>query len=171
MCEGFTMQSISKTRVSQPTAQQIICSVFGTQAGIRSFWELTEGYFNAAYAIELDDGRRCVLKVAPPDSIRVLRYEQQIMSAEVAVMQLVRQSTTMPVPAIYAFDTSRRILGSPFFLMEFVPGVPLHTLRTTLSPTEQQTIDRAVGAYLREMNDISGPSFGYAAPSAPRYRS
>jgi aminoglycoside phosphotransferase (APT) family kinase protein len=165
------MQSISKTTVSRSAAQQIICSVFGAQARIRSFSELTEGYFNAAYAIALDGGRRCVLKVAPPDTIRVLRYEQQIMSAEVAVMQLVRQSTTMPVPAIYAFDTSRRILDSAFFLMEFVPGVPLHTLRNTLSPTEQQTIDRAIGAYLREMNDISGPSFGYAAPSAPRYSS
>ena len=163
------MQSISKTTVSQSTAQQIICGVFGAQTRIRSFWELTEGYFNAAFAIELDDGRRCVLKVAPPDSIRVLRYEQQIMSAEVVVMQLVRQSTTMPVPAIYAFDASRRILGSPFFLMQFVPGVPLHKLRNTLSPAEQQTIDRTVGVYLRQMNDISGPSFGYAAPSAPRY--
>jgi aminoglycoside phosphotransferase (APT) family kinase protein len=165
------MQSISKTRVSQSTAQQIIGSVFGAQAGIRSFWELTEGYFNAVYAIALDDGRTCVLKAAPPDTIRVLRYEQQIMSAEVSIMQLVQQSTTMPVPAIYAVDASRRILGSPFFLMEFVPGIPLHKLRNMLSPAEQQSIDRTVGAYLRQMNDIVGPSFGYAAPTAPRYRS
>jgi aminoglycoside phosphotransferase (APT) family kinase protein len=165
------MQSISKTVVSQSTAQQIIGSVFGAQAHIRSFRELTEGFFNAAYAIALGDGRTCVLKVAPPDSLRLLHYEQQIMSAEIAVMRLVKQSTTMPVPEIYRFDTSRSILGSPFFLMEFIPGVPLHTLRTTLTPAQQQTIDRAVGAYLCQMNDITGQSFGYAAPTAPRYRS
>lgn len=165
------MQSISKTVVAPATALQIVRSVFGAQISMRSFSELTEGFFNAAYTIELSDGHVCVLKVAPPASVRVLRYEQQIMSAEVEVMRLVRQSTTMPVPAIYAFDTSRQILDSPYFLMEFVPGVSLHKLRPTLSPAEQQAIDRAMGAYLRQMNDITGQTFGYAVPSAPRYSS
>jgi aminoglycoside phosphotransferase (APT) family kinase protein len=165
------MQSISKTVVGQSAAQQIVEGVFGADARIRSFEELTEGYFNAAYAIELADGHKYVLKVAPPAAVRVLRYEQQIMSAEVAVMRLVREATTLPVPAIYDFDSSRRILDSPFFLMEFVPGVPLDKIRATLTPPEQQAIDRALGAYLRQMNDIVGQSFGYAAPAAQRHSS
>jgi hypothetical protein len=55
--------------------------------------------------------------------------------------------------------------------MEFIPGVPLHKLRNTLTSAEQQTIDRILGAYLRQMNDITGQSFGYAAPTAPCYSS
>ena len=162
-------RSISKMTVPAAAAQAICVETFGGDAIVRTFQELTDGYFNAAYLIELEDGRRCVLKVAPPAAVRVLRYERGIMYAEVEVMRLVRARTTMPVPEIYRFDASGRLLESPYFLMEFVPGVPLDKLRPTLTPADQQAIDRQIGAYLRQMNDIAGSSFGYIAPAAERY--
>jgi aminoglycoside phosphotransferase (APT) family kinase protein len=154
------------------TAAQAIClDTFGGDAVVRMFQELTDGYFNAAYLIELGDGMRCVLKVAPPDSVRVLRYEREIIYAEVEVMRLVRARTTMPVPQIYRFDDTRRLLASPYFLMEFVPGVTLDKLRATLAPADRQAIDRESGIYLRQMNDIVGPWFGYCTPAAERHSS
>jgi aminoglycoside phosphotransferase (APT) family kinase protein len=165
------MRSISKMTVPAAAAQAICFDTFGGSALVHTFQELTDGYFNAAYLIELAGDRRCVLKVAPPDSVRVLRYERDIMHAEVEVMRLVRARTTMPVPKIYRFDASRSLLASPYFLMEFVPGVALDKLRPTLAPADQQMIDREIGAYLRQMNEIVGPSFGYIAPVAERYGS
>jgi aminoglycoside phosphotransferase (APT) family kinase protein len=162
-------RSISKMTVPTAAAQAICFDAFGGEAIVRTFQELTDGYFNAAYLIELADDRRCVLKVAPPAAVRVLRYEHDIMHAEVEVMRLVRAHTTMPVPEIYRFDASGHLLESPFFLMEFVPGVALDKLRSTLAPADQQAIDREVGAYLRQMNGIVGVSFGYIAPPAKRY--
>ena len=165
------VRSSSKMTVPATAAQAICFDTFGGDAVIGTFQELTDGYFNAAYLIELGDGRRSVLKVAPPDAVRVLRYERGIMHAEVEVMRLVRARTTMPVPEIYRFDTSRRLLDSPYFLMEFVPGIPLDKLRATLAPADRPAIDRQIGAYLRQMNEIVGPSFGYIAPAAARYSS
>jgi aminoglycoside phosphotransferase (APT) family kinase protein len=165
------MHSISKTPIDIGMAGAITADAFGAQARIRAFHELTDGFFNAAYAIDLADGMRCVLKVAPPESVTVLRYERDIMYAEVEVMRLVRRRTSMPVPEVYHFDTSRRLLGSPFMLMEFLPGTPLDKLRPSLSPDQRRSIDRETGAYLRQMNEIAGPSFGYSAPSAARHQS
>lgn len=163
------MQSISKTVVSEDDARAVVAAVFGPRAELRAFAELTEGFFNAAYQLDLADGARYVLKVAPPAAVRVLRYERAIMHAEVEVMRLVGARTTVPVPRIHGFDSSCRLLASPFFIMEFVAGVPLHKLRPQLAPDEQAAIDRAIGGYLRQMNDLAGPAFGYIAPGAPRY--
>jgi aminoglycoside phosphotransferase (APT) family kinase protein len=47
--------------------------------------------------------------------------------------------------------------------MSFVPGVSLYKLRQQLSAEEQRAIDFRIGEYLRQINAISGPSFGYFA--------
>jgi aminoglycoside phosphotransferase (APT) family kinase protein len=164
-------RSISKMVVPSTTAQTICFDTFGGDAIVRTFQELTDGYFNAAYLIELADGRRCVLKVAPPAAVRVLRYERDIIHAEVEVMRLVRSRTAMPVPEIFHFDTSLRLLASPYFLMEFVPGITLDKLRASLAPADRHAIDRATGVFLRQMNEIVGQSFGLITSAAMRYSS
>lgn len=161
------MHSLSKTVVSPDTAQAIIAAAFGSGSRVRAFEELKDGFFNAAYAITLTDGLRCVLKVAPPDGVRVLRYERDILAAEVAVMRLVREHTEMPVPAILGHDTSRRLVDSDFYLMAFIAGAPLNKLRRELTPDEQHAVDREIGRYLRQMNEIAGPAFGYFSHPAP----
>ena len=161
------MHSLSKTFISLNAAQAIVAATFGSGSRVRAFEELKEGFFNAAYAITLTDGLRCVLKVAPPDAVRVLRYERDILAAEVTAMRLVQQRTEAPVPPIYCYDTSRRVLDSDFYLMAFIEGVPLHKLRSDLSPEDQYAVDREIGCYLRQMNEIAGPAFGYFAHPAP----
>jgi len=49
--------------------------------------ELTDGWFNTAYRIELPDGSKAVLKIAPKDDWPILRYEKGIMRSEVEVMR------------------------------------------------------------------------------------
>lgn len=50
--------------------------------------ELTEGMFNAAYEVYLDNGSSVILKIAPPKEVEVLSYEKNIMHAEVQTMNL-----------------------------------------------------------------------------------
>jgi aminoglycoside phosphotransferase (APT) family kinase protein len=83
------------------------------------------------------------------------------MRAEVEVMRLVQRQTSMPVPAIHAYDTSRKIVASDYFIMDFVPGTPLHKLRNALTKDENVAIDYQLGRFLREMNAIQGTAFGY----------
>jgi aminoglycoside phosphotransferase (APT) family kinase protein len=161
------MQSLSKTIVSSETATQIARQHLDG-ACLTEFRELTDGFFNAAYFLALEDGRRCVLKVAPPADVRVLRYEQNIMFAEVEALRRVRAETNMPVPAILCHDASRTLLPSPFFIMDFIEGEPLNKLRASLSEDQQAILDRTTGRYLSEMNAITGADFGYYAQPSMR---
>jgi hypothetical protein len=51
-----------------------------TGTGCRPEHELTDGWFDAAYRVRLDDGRPAVVKVAPPADVPVLRYELGIVT-------------------------------------------------------------------------------------------
>lgn len=162
------MLSLSKLSVPREIAQALFEKYMGSGARIAAYQELTDGMFNAAYWIELADGMTCVLKVAPPPEVVVLRYERDILRTEVEVLRLVKERTAMPVPEVLFHDESGKLLPSACFAMQFVEGEALHRLRPSLSPQEQERIDRACGAYLRQMNAIIGDAFGLFTPTAPR---
>lgn len=162
------MYALSKTPVTRTHAQTLVAAHYGGKARIDQYVELTDGMYNAAYRITLTDGQQAVLKVAPPDQVKVLRYEHHVMQAEVETLRLVRAHTTVPVPEIIAYDPSRRLLANDYFLMSFVPGVGLHKLRQQLTADEQRLIDWRTGEYLRQINALSSPHFGYVAqPASP----
>ena len=127
------MFSLSKTPLSAATAQEIVSHHVGSSARLRSCEELTDGYFNAAYKLELADGLVCVLKIAPPADVRVLRYERDIMKTEVEVLRLARAHTDMPVPRVLFYDDSQRLIANPFFAMEFLPGVPFNKIKAEMA--------------------------------------
>jgi aminoglycoside phosphotransferase (APT) family kinase protein len=161
------MDSFSKIPLSAELAQSIVSAHFGTSRRLVAFEELHEGYFNAAARLELDDGLKCVLKAAPADEVRILRYEKNIMRAEVESMRLVAKRTTLPVAHILAYDTTRRLFPSDFFLMEFLPGTSFYQLRPQLDVMTQQQVERQLGQIAHEINQICGESFGYwASPCA-----
>jgi aminoglycoside phosphotransferase (APT) family kinase protein len=162
------MYSLSKIALSAETAQSIVAQHFGSQRKVAAFEELREGYFNAAARLELDDGFQCVLKAAPLENVKGLRYEKDIMKAEVESMRLVRERTGVPVPEIFVYDTSRSLLPSDFFIMKLLPGSPLHKIRQQIPPEQQAEIERSLGRMAYEMNQITNGVFGYwAQPQQP----
>lgn len=163
------VHSLSKTPLTQAELAAIAVRHF-PNARLVATTELTEGFYNTAYRLDLDSGLTCVLKVAPPRQVTILRYERNILAAEVSVMRLVRERTSMPVPAILADDASGSIIGPPYYLMDFVPGEALHKLRGSLTSEDQHRIDFRMGQYLKEMNSITGVDFGYCAPGSLRSR-
>jgi hypothetical protein len=60
--------------------------------------ELTEGWFGTVFGLAMPDASEYVVKIAPGPNVRVLRYERDVMKAEVAVLELVRDRTTLPIP-------------------------------------------------------------------------
>jgi aminoglycoside phosphotransferase (APT) family kinase protein len=44
----------------------------------------------------------------------------------------------VPVPQVLAYDASRRLLESEYFLMEYLPGLPFHKLRPTWPAGQQE---------------------------------
>jgi aminoglycoside phosphotransferase (APT) family kinase protein len=165
------MYSRSKTPVTHDQAQAIARQAFGSCASLVNFSELTDGYFNAAYLLELAQAPKCVLKVAPPEDVLVMRYEKDIMLAEVETIQLVRQNTQVPAPEIFVHDRSRQTIGSDYFLMSFLPGVPLNKVRKDLTAEQNAAIDRQAGIYLRQMNTIRSARFGGLSHPARQFDS
>ncbi|MEZ5226234.1 MAG: aminoglycoside phosphotransferase family protein [Acidimicrobiales bacterium] len=169
--QNAPMRSISKTVVSQDIAAAIVADAFGPNVALVEFNEATEGWFNAAYRLGLDDGRQAVLKVAPPPEVTVMRYEHDLMATEVAALQLAGERTAIPVPAVLWSDTSCRRVPSSLFVMERCFGVLLSELRPTLDAEQQEHIDAQLAVHLRQLHDITHTGFGLGAPSAPSFDS
>jgi aminoglycoside phosphotransferase (APT) family kinase protein len=163
------MYSKSKTNIDQHTAQAIVSEAFGDEAQLAGFEELADGYFNAAYLLELRDGRRGVLKIAPPPDVPILRYERGIMRSEVETLRRVRSQTTVRAPEVLWYDSSHRIVPSDWFLMSFVPGIPFNRAREQLSPAAIAQVERTVGDSLRQMHAVEGDGFGYMALPEQRH--
>lgn len=162
------MQSLSKIRIADAVLDQIVRQHFEENLTIIHAEELKEGYFNTAYRLDLSNGLKYVVKIAPPDSVPILTYERGILQTEVEAIRLARQKTEMPAPAIFVYDTSRQLVPSAYCLMQFLPGTPLHKLRNALDPQTQATLDREIGRLLRQLNRIEGPFFGYWAEQGGR---
>src|SRR5579859_1287349 len=149
------MESTTKNRKTREQVARIVERAFGgaTLAESRdAVRELKEGWFNAAYNVRLSDGREVILKVAPLKEAEVLAYEQNIMVTEVASMRLVRENLAIPVPEIYAFDTTRDVCNSAYFFMEKLAGDNYEQVKESLSPAMQAQI----GAIVREINGFTG---------------
>ncbi len=74
------MRSATKIRLDADDLARAVSVTFSGDRRLAGWTELTEGYFSAAYALELDDGSRFVLKAAPPPDVPVLRYERDLMA-------------------------------------------------------------------------------------------
>ena len=94
------MESVTKNRQNRDTISKMVKKFFAPLE-LKDYKELTEGYFNVAYEVELTNGKKTVLKIAPPKEVRVMTYEQNIMHSEVQAMRIVRENCNVPVAKIY----------------------------------------------------------------------
>lgn len=123
--------------------------------------ELTDGWANTAYQLTLADGFQSVLKVAPTAVGALMRYEQDMMKTEVEVMRLVSQDRRMPVPEVYAFDQSRSLVPTDYFIMQWLEGEPYNKIKESFTPEEREQIEHQLGEYNACINEFSGEKFGY----------
>lgn len=165
------MESKTKTTKTRAQIAAMAARAFGGMAladGDDAVRELKEGWFNAAYSIRLADGRDVVLKIAPPPGAEVMQYEHNIMATEVATMRLVRQNPAIPVPEISFFDDAHDLCDSDYFFMEQLAGDNLEHVKASLPAETQASIDRQIGAIIREINSFRGTYFGYDGNPALR---
>ncbi|MFG6487210.1 phosphotransferase family protein [Roseateles sp. BYS78W] len=133
----------------------------GLANGPHAARELKDGWFNAAYALRLADGREAILKIAPAAHAEVMSYERDIMATEVATMRLVRQSTGIPVPEIYFYDDARDVCDSSYFFMEKIEGDNLDHVYEALTVDQKAVIEREIGSIVKRINSFPGSFFGY----------
>ncbi|MET0418646.1 MAG: phosphotransferase, partial [Actinoplanes sp.] len=117
--------------------------------------ELTGGGFAAVWRATLADGRDVVVKVGPPASARLLRYERELIAAEAEYFALVREHAPgVPVPEVLAVSTD------PEWIVTTV--LPGRLLTESDSPRARTDL----GAAVARVHRITGPRFGYTGDRA-----
>lgn len=154
------MESLTKNRQDKQTLERMTVKFFAPLT-LDRVEELTDGYFNVAYKIELSNGNKVILKVAPSKEARIMTYEKNIMRSEVEAMKMVEGALGIPAPKVLGFDESCQICKSPYFFMEMLSGESLNIGKETLTEEQIQNIYRETGQIIRLVNEIACPCFGY----------
>lgn len=170
------MESITKNRQSTRTLLAMVERAYGpgqVPAAADAGWvsELGHGWFNVAYRIRLRNGSDVVLKIAPPSAVEVMTYERGAMATELAALRLIRERTSVPVPAVDFADQSHELCDADYFFMPYVDGDNLGVIKHTLTTADRDAYLEALGAANRELNSIRGTAFGpLAGPGDPSWR-
>ncbi|MCU7725511.1 aminoglycoside phosphotransferase family protein [Actinoplanes sp. KI2] len=147
--------SPTQPSVSEEDIKRIVAEGLG--AGLVTAEPLTGGTFAVVWRAALDDGRSVVVKVGPPASARLLRYEKDVIPAEAEYYTTVRaQTPDVPVPTVLAVSAD-----PPWIIATMLAGTPLAEKDSPRARAE-------LGAALARVHTITGPFFGYTGdrPSA-----
>lgn len=149
------MRSLTKRWLSRAEIEDLLRHGIGPDAALRDQVELTDGAFNAVYALTLADGRELVLKVAPDPALKLMRYEVDLMHIEI---EYYRRAATVgvPLPGFRAGDPDRGYL-----LVDRLRGQPLETAKRTMTPAQLAEVRRALGATCARLRTLTSPWFGY----------
>ncbi|WP_243156082.1 phosphotransferase [Clostridium sp. C2-6-12] len=153
-------ESLTKNRKSNEEIIMMIQKGLGNIKVIK-IEELTEGFFNIAYLIELENERSVILKIAPPSETIIMTHEKNIMYSEVTSMKMVEEKTTCPVAKILFYDNSHTICDVDYFIMEKLEGKSFSSTLDTLSEEHKYKINYEMGIYNKKLNFICGERFGY----------
>lgn len=154
------MNSITKSNITEQTLKAMVNLAF-PQAELVDAKELTEGYFNAAYLIILNDEREVILKIAPPEGVLVMTNEKDIMRAEIGCMELLSKHPDIPMPKVLFHDFSHSICPSDYFFMSKLNGKSFSSIQEAMTKEEKDFIERQTGKYNAAINQITGNGFGY----------
>ena len=119
---------------------------------------LGDGEFNAVFCAKAN-GREYVVKIAPPDGMPVLTYERNMMEAEVFWYRMLRERAGVRVPEVVFSDFSRTLLPVPYFIMERLPGSPLH--KVGLTAEERALAADETARMAARMHAVANDRFGY----------
>jgi len=146
--------------LSQAELAEVVSQALGPDVGLRGVRELTEGTFNAAYALALADGRGLVLKVAPPPGTPLLSYEQHLLATEAACLRAFAERTSAPVPELVAAGVSTQ--GREYVLTALLPGASWSSQAGTIDDAQRRALRRQVGRHVAALHTVTGDGpFGY----------
>jgi len=151
------MESLSKNKLSDDQINILTKHAFGKVT--MEIIENNIGEFSALYMIKIAD-KEIVLKVAPKDTVKVLRYERNTMQKEIEALKLVKKNTNVPVPEVLFYDSTKALCDSEYFFMEKVNGTNYDLLSSECSTEQNNNIMFQVGKLNRQINNINNSKFG-----------
>lgn len=154
------MDSLTKRRVTENELGRLVRRGFGAQMQVARWHELTDGTYNAAYAVTLSDDREFVLKVAPPPGLKLLTHEVDLMRTEVDFYRRAAVAG-VAVPDVAFADFDRDLIGADYVFLSRVAGVDLRAAKDGMSPAEVVGVRTEVAGLTARLHTITGPGYGY----------
>lgn len=149
------MQSRTKRRMSQEAIADLLREAWRPDADLRGCEEFTDGWFCSVYGLDLADGRRMVLKLAPEPGLTLMRYEFELMHAEIEFYRLAT-GAGVPMPDVHAADPERGYL-----LLERLDAPTLAAAGGAMTADGLAAVRRDLGRVVRRLGSVTGPWFGY----------
>ena len=120
---------------------------------------LATGGFNSVYNISIQSSRASTHEFIMRVPIPIYPYYKT--ESDVATTEFVRHFTSIPVPIIYAYDSScDNKLGLEWMLMEKVDGAPLDDLWLDLDNETHIKITEQVATWQHELAQITNTAIG-----------
>lgn len=154
-----------------PTLSKLILSTIETDPASLQFSPVQTGKHNASYWVTCDQGR-FVLRIAPPDDVGFLFYEQLMMRQEPQLHVLMREHTDIPVAEIVGYDFNRRLIDRDFMLMVALPGQPISAVQH-LTQAQYNRAMHQMGEHLQKLHTLTAPDclgqtkYGYIGDHQP----
>jgi aminoglycoside phosphotransferase (APT) family kinase protein len=121
--------------------------------------EFKDGFFNAAHALELADGRHVVVKVAPDKDLKLLRYEVDLMATEIECFER-GLAAGVPMPALHYGDPEGGVM-----IIDRLKGTVLPKARDEISKEDMLAVRHEIGALSARFATVTGERFGYPRKS------
>lgn len=158
------MESKTKTLIDTLKITELLTHAFGADARPTEITELTDGFFNAIYAIRVAKPicgfYDIVLKLGVQSGKHILRYEKDILHAELYVYDAISK-IGIPAPAILYTDTTRKYIDCDYFFMEKLTGDTWAHLRANISKENAVELQRELCRYTALLHSVSADYFGY----------
>ncbi|WP_426368481.1 phosphotransferase family protein [Streptomyces sp. E-08] len=126
---------------------------------------LTGGLYNSARLLELDDGRRLVLKTAPPANAPALTHERGLLGTE-ALFHRLAAGTGARVPSVLHHEPAGPRTPAEWLLLTHLDGTTWEAARDRLAPADHAALRRRLGASLARIATVTGAAYGYPQPAA-----
>ena len=166
--------------------KEILSHVF-PDSTLVSAEELPSTQLPRLYYLAMSDGQKLVLAFSPSLSVRLLRHEALMLSAEAALVKFIAGTDEDPgpasslqtrterpprsselyelVPKLLKHSSSNREMAYPYSIFETIPGAPLSTLSIYLSLPERRLVDKQVGSMARRLASLTSPTGAFGPVS------
>lgn len=151
------MQSTSKVTVSTETLGAISTTYLKKELARSK--ELSQGWYNTIHILEFSDASKACLKISPPSGFQGMRYEKDLLDAELAVHQLLAEKG-LKVPGIMAWSRGDDFIGHPWFVYEYLEGEQLGSARGGMEAPALARAEREVARQTARVHGIVGTRFG-----------
>ncbi|MFG3041436.1 phosphotransferase [Streptomyces sp. NPDC048330] len=125
---------------------------------------LSGGLYNSARLLELADGRRLILKTAPPATAPALTHEQGLLGTEALFHRLAADAGAR-VPTVLHHEPAGPGNPAAWLLLSYLDGHTWDASREKLAPADHAALRRDLGKSLARVATVTGPAFGYPRPA------